>query len=110
MKGDYQAAFIVPKGASKVLGEDGWEFNGVGRLPGSVGDYLVRYLGLEFVEEYFGIRRYTSNQINMSIFFDSADQIESIYFQVFYGTIISFSEACESEEVTSCAEIFIPER
>ncbi|MCF5745878.1 hypothetical protein [Pseudomonas tremae] len=110
MKRNYQAAFIIPIGASKVLSDDGWEFDSFERLPESTGGYLAERLNLEFMEEYTGIRRYVSNQINMSIFFDSANEVENIYFQAFDNGLALLPEACKSEEVTCYAEIFIPEK
>ncbi|KWT02811.1 MULTISPECIES: hypothetical protein [Pseudomonas syringae group] len=110
MKRNYQAAFIIPIGASKVLSDEGWEFDSVERLPEGTGGYLAERLNLEFMEEYTGIRRYVSNQINMSIFFDSANEVESIYFQAFDNSLALLSEACKSEEVACHAEIFIPEK
>ncbi|RMS60939.1 hypothetical protein ALP63_03205 [Pseudomonas syringae pv. aceris] len=35
----------------------------------------------------------------MSIFFDSANEVESIYFQTFDNGLALLSEACEIEEV-----------
>lgn len=46
MKRNYQAAFIIPIGASKFLGDDGWEFNSVERLPEGMGEYLAERLKL----------------------------------------------------------------
>ncbi|WP_024684465.1 hypothetical protein [Pseudomonas syringae] len=83
MKMSYQAVFIVSTGASKVLGEDGWEFNSPERLPEGIGEYLVRYLDLKFEEEYAGIKRYSNGRTNNSIFIDDNDKVESVYFQVF---------------------------
>ncbi|MBI6850972.1 hypothetical protein BTW15_18245 [Pseudomonas syringae pv. tomato] len=110
MKRNYQAVFIIPIGASKVLGDDGWEFDSVERLPEGMGEYLAERLKLEFIEAYTGIRRYVNNQINMSISFDSANEVESIYFQAFDNGLVLLSEACKIEEVACHAEIFIPEK
>nr|WP_235592765.1 hypothetical protein [Pseudomonas syringae] len=62
------------------------------------------------MEEYTGIRKYTGNQISVSIIFDSADEVESIYFQTFDNGLALLSEACEIEQVACHAEIFIPEK
>ncbi|MDU8500555.1 hypothetical protein RYB01_15390 [Pseudomonas syringae] len=110
MRRVYRAAFVIPTGASKILGEDGWEFDSVERLDESVGRYLVVRLGLKFEEEYSGIKKYTNDQINMSVFFDGANEVESIYFQAFDNGLALLSEACKSEEVACHAELFIPEK
>ncbi|PHN76471.1 hypothetical protein [Pseudomonas syringae] len=109
MKRSYQAVFIVPAGACKVLGDYGWEFNSLEKLPESIGEYLVRYLGLKFEEEYAGIKKYTNGQISMSIFLDGNNEVESIYFQVFESFLAEIYKACQNEAVFSGAEIFIPE-
>ncbi|WP_272449947.1 hypothetical protein [Pseudomonas syringae] len=46
----------------------------------------------------------------MSIIFDSADEVENIYFQTFDNGLALLSEACEIEEVACHAEIFIPKK
>ncbi|MCA5965921.1 MULTISPECIES: hypothetical protein [Pseudomonas] len=109
MKRSYQAVFIVPTGASKVLGDYGWEFNSLERLPESIGEYLVGCLGLKFEEEYAGIKKYTNGQINMSIFLDDNNEVESIYFQAFESFLAEIYKACQNEAVFSGAEIFISE-
>lgn len=48
MKRSDQAVFVVSIGASKVLGDYGWKFNSLERLPESLGKYLVGCLGLKF--------------------------------------------------------------
>ncbi|AAY38760.1 hypothetical protein Psyr_3729 [Pseudomonas syringae pv. syringae B728a] len=109
MKRSYQAVFIVPTGASKVLGDYGWEFNSLERLPESIGEYLVGCLGLKFEEEYAGIKKYTNGQINMSIFLDDNNEVESIYFQAFESFLAEIYKACQNEAVFSGPEIFISE-
>lgn len=109
MKRSYQAVFIVPTGACKVLGDYGWEFNSLEKLPESIGEYLVRYLVLKFEEEYAGIKKYTNGQISMSIFLDGNSEVESIYFQVFESFLAEIYKACQNEAVFSRTEIFIPE-
>ncbi|MEQ4283255.1 hypothetical protein [Pseudomonas syringae] len=101
MKMSYQAVFIVPTGASKVLGEDGWEFNSPERLLEGIGEYLVRYLDLKFEEGYAGINRYSNGRTNMSIFLDDNDKVESVYFQVFESLLAEIYQACQSEEAFS---------
>ncbi|WP_024679773.1 hypothetical protein [Pseudomonas syringae] len=109
MKKIYRAVFVIPVGASKVLGDYGWEFNSLERLPESIGEYLVKCLGLKFEEEYAGIKKYTDGQINMSIFLDDNNEVESVYLKVFESFLAEIYKACQNEEVFSGAEIFIPE-
>jgi hypothetical protein len=68
MKTKYTAAFIIPIGACKNLGEDGWEFESSDRLSNEVAGHLIAALGLNFVETYSGIKRYVGENIGMSLF------------------------------------------
>ena len=108
MKGKYQAAFIVPVGANKVLGDDGWEFESSVRLSGEIKDYLIQSLRLSFLESYLGIESYVDGDIKMSVIFDDQNEIESIHFQLYGGSLVTLSEACKSSRISSKAELFIP--
>lgn len=110
MKGKYQAVFIVPVGASKVLGEDGWEFEGSARLPEKVRDYLVQSLKLSFLESYLGIESYIDGDIKMSVIFDDKNEIESIHFQLYDDSLVILSEVCQDSRMPPQAELFIPQR
>ncbi len=70
---------------------------------------MVGCLGFKFEEEYAGIKKYTSGQINMSIFLDGNNEVESIYFQAFESFLAEIYKACQNEAVFSGAEIFISE-
>ncbi|PFG21462.1 hypothetical protein ATH90_0136 [Pseudomonas lurida] len=110
MKEKYQAAFIIPIGASKVLGEDGWEFKSSKRLSKQLGEYLVELLDLEFLDAYSGIVRYAGDDIKMSIFLDDCNEVENIYFQFYDESIKGFSETCKVNGCFSEVEIFIPSK
>lgn len=104
----YKAAFIVPIGASRILGEDGWEFESSARLSKNIGDDLIETLRLTFLEEYSGIRKYAGEGIGMSIMFDDNQEVEMIYFQLSGGALASLSEIRQCIDVSSGAEIFVP--
>ncbi|RAU39808.1 MULTISPECIES: hypothetical protein [unclassified Pseudomonas] len=104
----YKAAFIVPIGARKILGEDGWEFESSVRLSKDIGDGLIKTLKLTFLEEYSGIRKYAGEGIGMSIVFDDNQEVESIYFQLSGGALASLSEIYQCVNASSEAEIFVP--
>lgn len=106
----YQAAFIIPIGASKVLGKDGWEFKSTKRLSKRLEEYLVEALNLEFVEAYSGVRRYAGDRVKMSIVFDGHNEIENIYFQFFYDSLMKISEVGKMDGSFSGAELFIPSK
>jgi hypothetical protein len=104
----YKAAFIVPIGANRVLGEDGWEFESPARLSKNIGDDLIETLRLTFLEEYSGIRKYAGEGIGMSIMFDDNQEVEIIYFQLSGGALASLSEIRQCIDASSGAEIFVP--
>ncbi|MBI6646964.1 hypothetical protein YA0745_29045, partial [Pseudomonas synxantha] len=56
MSNKYQAAFVIPVGANKTLGEDGWEFESSERISRDLEAYFARTLELDFVKEYSGIK------------------------------------------------------
>ncbi|WP_248741942.1 MULTISPECIES: hypothetical protein [unclassified Pseudomonas] len=91
MRGKYKAAFIVPNGTAKTLGDYGWEFRGVGRISTEVITYLVGALGLKLVGEYSGIRKYVGEHAEMSTFLDEGNAVESIYFQFYNDSIPDLS-------------------
>ena len=110
MKGKYQAAFIVPIGAKKILGEDGWEFESSARLSEEIKDYLIQLLNLHFLESYLGIESYVDDDIKMSIIFDDQNEIESIHFQLYGDSLAILSEVCQGSRMPSEAELFIPQQ
>jgi len=110
MKGKYQAAFIVPVGANKVLGEDGWEFESSGRLSEEIKDYLIRLLKLSFLESYLGIESYVDGDVKMLVIFDDHNEIESIHFQLYGDTLTILSEVCQGGRIPAEAELFIPQQ
>jgi len=108
MKGMYQAAFIIPVGANKVLGEDGWEFESPVRLSNEIKDYLIESLKLSFLEHYLGIESYVDSDIKMSVIFDDQNEIENIHFQLYGDSLVVLLEVCRGSRVLSEAELFIP--
>lgn len=105
----YTAAFLIPIGANKVLGEDGWEFESSQRLSKDIAEHLIAELKLDFVEMYSGIKRYVGNSISMSIFLDDDNEVENIYFQLFGNSLKALTALCQDPQVSSKAEMFLPE-
>lgn len=108
MKGKYQAAFIIPVGASKLLNDGGWEFEGSNRLSEKIKDYLIKSLKLRFLESYLGIESYVDSNIKMSVVFDDKNKIESFHFQLYEDALAVLMELCQSGRISSEAELFIP--
>lgn len=108
MNGKYQAAFIIPIGANKILGEDGWEFESSNRLSNQIKDSLIESLRLSFLENYLGIESYVDDHIKMSVIFDDQNEIESIHFQLYGDSLSILSAVCQDSRLLSEAELFIP--
>ncbi len=109
MKGRYRAAFIIPVGAEKVLGEDGWEFKLSSPISLEVSEYLIKSLGLRLLESYLGLDDYINKKIKMSVIHDDIGCIESIYFQLYDDALTILCEVCESSEMPTGVELFIPD-
>ncbi len=108
MKINFEAVFINPIGAHKELTEDGWEFDSPVRISNKLGEHLVEEFGLEFEEEYSGIRKYTGENLSMSMFLDEDGGIENIYLQVSPEALMMVKGVCQGPAVCVEAEIFIP--
>ncbi|MGE6387592.1 hypothetical protein ACQKEN_18255 [Pseudomonas sp. NPDC078416] len=106
----YTAVFLIPIGANKTLGEDGWEFKSPKRLSKEVVEQLISALRLNFIELYSGIKRYVGDDIGMSIFLDDMNEVENIYFQVFGNSLKALTELCQDPQMSSEAEMFVPEK
>lgn len=81
MKVKYQAAFIVPVGAKRVLNEGGWEFKTSNRISPKICEYLISSLQLKLLESYLGLDDYVGEKMKMSVVHDAQNNVESIYFQ-----------------------------
>lgn len=108
MKGRYQAAFLVPIGTKKFLGEYGWEFESSDRLSAELKDYLIDSLKLSYLESYLGVESYVGSNMKMTVVFDDENKIESIYFQLYNDALSMLSELCKTGKVCVAGELFIP--
>ena len=108
MKGKYKVAFIIPVGANKILGEDGWEFQTSNRLSGDIKEFLVDTLKLEFSESYLGVDVYLNENMKMSVIRDDQGQIESISFQLYEMTTTALSDVFQTNCMADKSELFIP--
>lgn len=108
MKGKYQAAFIVPVGAKKILGEGGWEFETPNRLSTQIKGFLIDALKLRFFESYLRIESYVDGNIKMSVILDEQNEIESINFQLNEDALTVLTGVCQHCKIFDGAELFIP--
>ena len=110
MKGKYKAAFIIPRGAKKVLGEYGWEFETSKSVCSEVSEYLVNSLHLKLLEKYFGLDDYVNESIKMSVVYDDYENIENIYFQLYEDALTDLLKVCQNVNALENVELFIPEQ
>ena len=109
MDNKYQAAFIIPNGSNKILGDDGWEFKASCRLSDGIKDILIEQLKLGFLESYLGIDAYIGGDIKMSIVYDEKNKIEHIFFQLHGDGLLLLSKLYQAYKIADEAELFIPE-
>ena|SRR5689334_462294 len=111
MKTQYRAAFVIPRGAKKVLGESGWEFDSQNRLPDSIKDSLVSVLKLKPLQRYLGIESYADeHSMKMSVIYDDSHQIENIYFQLHGDALMRLVDYFNSQGLEDGCELFIPDK
>ena len=107
--GKYKAAFLVPKGSDRTLGEDGWIFTGEKRLSADVVDFLVVLLGLVLMESYLGMDRYIGDSLQATVVHDDEGNIEHVDFQVYDDARKKLEEAFVSSELGDSCELFFPD-
>lgn len=107
MKEKYKAAFIIPVGTKKILGEDGWEFETSIRLSTELRAFLIDALNLKFLESCSDSVSYVNESIKMSIMYDRDKLIEFVYFQLIGDALITL-EALFAEDIFKNSELFIP--
>ncbi|AEF99690.1 hypothetical protein [Methylomonas methanica] len=107
MKEKYKAAFIIPVGTTKTLGEDGWEFETSQRLSTELSAFLVDTLGLRFLESYSDSDTYINDNVKMAIAYDHDKLIEFVYFQLVGDALITLKTVF-SGDIFENSELFIP--
>lgn len=110
MKTPFKAAFVVPHGAKKVLGESGWEFDSEERVPPSIKDSLVTVFKLKPLQSYLGIESYGDDKMKMSVIYDDSHLIENVYFQLRGDAMMGLVDYFNSHEQTGGCELFIPDK
>jgi hypothetical protein len=110
MRGQYKAAFILPLGTARQLGECGWEFDSrVSLSKKEVTKFLTDKLKLEFSHQDFGIDYYISESIEASIDYgNSGLSAEHVYVQVYNDQLQFLKEAFDSVAFNDQLELFIP--
>ncbi len=108
MKGRYSAAFILPVNTHKKLGDEGWEFEILERLPNEITESLVKVLDLTFLESYLGIDVYGNSELKMSIELDEKSLVRFISFQVYSDVMEKFKAKVKICSLYERIDCFIP--
>jgi hypothetical protein len=108
MRVPYHAAFLVPLGATKTLGDEGWMITSDKRLPPSILGVLTQGLDLKFLETYLGIGAYQCETMKAEFTYDDEGKIEYVYFQVFRGDVGAISDVLEQAGLLGTVELFVP--
>lgn len=103
----YKATFVIPIGTSKVLEDDGWKFEGNGRLRPQLVDSIAARFGLIKTHTYLGIIAYSSLSLKMSVVLDDSGEIEHLYIQIFTGDVENV-QADLLAITRDLADVFVP--
>lgn len=108
MRGKYEAAFILPNGSKKILGEDGWEFDGAERISPDILDFLMNLLKLNLSENYLGMERYVGENLQATVVYDDKRKIEYIAFQIYNEASQQLIEIFTNSNYKENNELFYP--
>ncbi len=106
--GRYKAAFLIPLGTDKTLGEYGWEF-GIKYFTVDILSFLIGLLGLVLEESYLGIDKYIGEDIQASVIHNDEGKIEHVSFQIYGNNKKRLEEAFISSKLDSSCELFFPD-
>lgn len=106
--GRYKAAFLIPLGANKTLGEYGWEF-GNKYFTTDILIFLIELLGLVLEESYLGIDKYIGEGIQASVIHNDEGKIGNVSFQIYGDNKKRLKEAFISSNLKGSCELFFPD-
>jgi len=106
--GKYEAAFLLPCGTSKTLGDDGWDFQSHSRISSDIVGVVTENFSFKYLESYLGIDSYENEAMKMSVIFDDNDEIEQISFQLYNDSLETFKNTLELDGCAGNVELFIP--
>jgi hypothetical protein len=107
-KGRYKAAFILPLATEKVLGDMGWEFRSLERLPKSTEEFLREALHLKLSESFLGVASYENERLKANVTLDDAGEIEEVYLKLYSIDAEQLSSIFYLSHLPSFAELFFP--
>ena len=105
----YKPIFLIPRGANRLLGEDGWEFLSAKRLAPEVVPLLAKKFSLAKIESYLGITSYTGDGLKASVICDDVGLIELISIQVHCGLVDEVRAKIDDLKIVEI-ELFVPNK
>ncbi len=106
--GKYKAAFLLPLGAQKTLGEEGWVFVSKKDISSDTLDIVIQLLELVLEESYLGMARYVGNNLQATVVYDDEDGIEHVDFQMYDDAQKLLESTFISNNLNSSCELFFP--
>lgn len=102
-------AYIIPKGATKVMGEEGWEFVSPHLIPVQIVRQIASLLGLKLTKSFVGIDTYVNEDTTMSVVCDLADSVEFVDLNLAESALAALKNALAELTGWIDAELFIPD-
>ena len=102
----YKVGFLIPSGAVKTLGDDGWEFESDKTLPSEVEALLKD--SLLSTSSSSDHASYEGENIKADVFKDKYGEIVNVYFRFYSEESPSLPRFLEGHEVLENVEFFKP--
>ncbi len=107
MSSRYSVGFLIPQNSSRVLGNDGWEFESDSRLPSIIESLLKENLSL--VETSPDFSAYEGRGLKVSVLKDQKGEIENIYFRFYDGVASELPGFLQPYQSNENLDFFIPQ-
>lgn len=110
MSGSYRSNFVIPKGARRVLGDAGWEFSSLDRIPKDIVDVLMSELALVETDAYLGVQEFSGECAKATVLLDEQGRVENIFLRAYGDRDVrgELLRALSVHGVREVVEVFSP--
>lgn len=108
MNNKYSVGFLIPKGAIRILSDDGWEFKSKSKLDASIENYIENYFTPTKVTDEYSIYESDRFKIKIDINKDQSGQIENVYCRFYNGLPLDFLRMLRKDILSDKVEFFVP--